>query len=170
MSKNFEIAENPKILLDQNFDFKQIQIEGLKLNENYKSIQLINIVDIYVEDCDYLYDNFTKRLEHFEKHNGVIHMAGKIAFKIKNQKIDLIILRGKYIDKLKSYSSKEITNTFGKPDKILTNSISWLIDYVEYAKIYAYADRKIYFFFDEETKKIDEIQIGNFNEAFYDSN
>ena len=167
MSNFIEIATNPDILIDLEFNSNQILIEGLKLNEDYNNIPLIDIVEIYVEDYDCSNSNFTKRLAKFKTHSGAIHLAGEISFHIENQGIDQIILRGKYIDNLKNYGSEKLLSVFGEPDKILSDYIDWAYDHQEYAKIYAYSSKKIYFFIDIETEKINEIRIGNLDEKKY---
>ncbi len=167
MNKNFEIAENPEILIDKDFDCNLVQLEGLKLGDDYRKINLLDVVDIYVRNYNNPYANFTDRLEQFKKHDGFIHMAGKFVFDIKNQKITEIIFRGKYIDELKNYDGQKIVDVHGKPNKVLTDSITWVFDYVEYAKILVYSDKKLYFFIDTDTRKINEIRIGDVDENVF---
>ncbi len=167
MSKIFEIAENPKILIDKDFDSNLISIEGLKLDDDYRKINLRDVVEVYVRNYSNPYANFTERLEQLKSHDGFIHMAGRFGFGIKNQKIIEIIFRGKYIDELKNYDGQAIVDFCGKPNKVLTESITWVFDYVEYAKILVYSDRRLYFFIDTETKKVSEIRIGDVDEKFF---
>ena len=167
MSKNFEIAENPEILIDKDFDCNLVQLEGLKLGDDYRKINLLDVVDIYVRNYNNPYANFTNRLEQFKKHDGFIHMAGKFGFGIKNQKITEIIFRGKYIDELKKYDGQKIVDVHGKPNKVLTDSITWVFDYVEYAKTLVYSDKRLYFLIDTDTRRINEIRIGDVDEKVF---
>ena len=167
MSKIFEIAENPKILIDKDFDSNLLSIEGLKLNDDYRKIDLLDIVEVYIRNYSNPYANFTERLEQLKNHDGFIHMAGRFGFGIKNQRITEIIFRGKYIDELKRYDEPAIVDFCGKPNKVLTDSITWVFDYVEYAKILVFSDRRLYFFIDTETKKVSEIRIGDVDEKFF---
>jgi len=167
MSKNFEIAENPEILIDKDFDSQLVQLEGLKVGDDYRKINLRDVVEVYVRDYKEPYANLTTRIEQLKNHDGFIHMAGKFSFAVKNQKISEIKLSGKYIDVLKQYDAQRIIEMYGKPNKVLTDSITWVWDYVEYTKILAYSDKKLYFFLDSDTKKISEIRIGDVDEELF---
>ena len=167
MGKNFEIAENPQILIDKDFESDLIQIEGLKLGDDYRKINLRDVVDVYVRDYSNPYANFTERLEQFKNHDGFIHMAGRFGFGIRNQKITELIFRGKYIDELKNYDGQKIVDVHGKPNKVLTDSITWVFDYVEYAKILVYSNKRLYFFIDTDTRRINEVRIGEVDEQIF---
>lgn len=167
MSKIFEIAENPKILIDEDFDSNLISIEGLKLDDDYRKINLLNVVEVYVRNHSNPHAGITERLEHLGNNDGFIHMTGRLGFGIKNQKITEMIFREKYLDELKNYDRQTIVDFCGKPNKVLTESITWVFDYVEYAKILVYSDKRLYFFIDTETKKVSEIRIGDVDEKFF---
>ena len=169
MMKKFEIAENPEILLDKEFNCNSVQLEGHNLNGDYRKINVNDVIDVYVENYEEQYANFKKQIEQFDKYNGCIHMAGKFAFAIKNQKISQIILRGKYIDNLMKLKSTDIINFHGKPDKILIEIDPWEWTEVENKEILVYSKKKLYFFIDSRTKRVSEIHIGNVNEKYYSS-
>ena len=167
MGKNYEITENPKILFDKKFDSNLVQLEGLKLGDDYRKINLHDVVGVYVRDYKDPYANFAKCIEQFDKFDGFIHMAGKFSFAIKDQKVSAIMMSGKYIDILKGYDAQMIVEVCGKPDKVLTDSVTWVWDYVEMAKILVYVEKRLYFFIDPDTKKLSEIRIGNVNEEAF---
>jgi hypothetical protein len=167
MSKSFEISENPLILIDKDFDCRLVQLEGLKLGDDYRNINLPDVVEVYVADYKEPYANFAKRIEQFETGCGFIHMAGHFSFGIKNRKIIEIKLSGKYMDELKNYNDQNIISVYGKPDKWLTDPIMFIDDFIEKANILAYSERKLYFFIDLKTKRIYDIRIGDVDEKFY---
>ncbi len=169
MMKKFEIAENPEILLDKEFNYNLVQLEGHNLNGDYRKINIDDVTEVHVENYEEPYANLKKQIEQFDKHNGWIHMAGNFAFAIKNQKISQIILRGKYIDDLMKLKSTDIINFHGNPDKILIEIDPWEWAEVEDATILVYSNKKLYFFIDSRTKKVSEIRIGNVNEKYYSS-
>jgi hypothetical protein len=166
IDKNFEIAENAEILIDKDFDSKLVQLEGIKLGDDYKTINLLlpNMAEVQMiifTDADYkaLY-----RIEQFEdefkEHNGYIHIARKFGFVIKNQKITEIMMYGKCVDNLKQYNIQKIIDIHGNPRKI------WVID-DEDEKILAYSDKKLYFFVDRYAEIIREVRVGDVNEEPY---
>jgi len=168
MPKNLEIADNPNILLIKDIDSNLIQLEGIKLNEDVKKINIGDIVDIHVIDYEEQYSNFAKKVEQFNNHDGWIHMAGDFTFGIKNKKIDSILLKGKYVDKLRKFQYQDIINALGSPDKILVDFLFDLWGDTEDAKILVYSKQKLYFFLDVKTLKIKEVHIGNINEKQYE--
>ena len=170
MDINYEISTNPSILIDENFDPDLVQLEGIKLGNDYTKIEYSNIVGVYVIDYDEPYSNFSEQLKQFRNKNGFIHMAGKFSFGIKNQEINEIKLSGKYIDSIQKIKKKDIVKLFGNPDIVLTDSIYWGgADYCVYGKILAYLDKKLYFNIDEKTKRVSEVLIGNVDHSRYDS-
>jgi len=162
IGKNSEIAENPEILVDKDFDSKLVQLEGIKLGDEYKKIHLLllDIVEVYVINSTEPYANFTKRIELFKNHNGFVHMAGKFGFGIKNQKITEMRLYGKHIDDIKQYNKQKIIDVHGTPRKI------WVID-DEDEKVLAYSNKKLYFIVDRHTEIINEVRVGDINEEIY---
>lgn len=164
MINKFEIAENPNILLNKDFDYKMVELEGNKLNGDYNNINILDVTEVHVEDYKEKYSNFTKKIEQFENYNGWIHMSGEFSFGIYNQKINQISLRGKYIETLMEYNEKDIIKVYGNPDKILKS-----VDCFVNARIFVYSNNKLYIFIDIDSNKIREIQIGNVNEEFYHS-
>jgi len=169
MIQKFEISKNPNILIDNNFDYKLITLENIKLDDSYENINILDVVDVYVENYSEQYANFQQQISQFTHANGWIHMSGKFTFGIKNSKIDTINLKGKYIENLTKFKEKHIISVYGEPDKILVDADDWGIDYVEHAKILVYTDKKLYFFIDSDSKKLKEIHIGNINEKFFSS-
>lgn len=167
MIKDFEITRNPGILLDQDFDHRQIQVEGLKLNDDYRKIELIDIIEVIVKGHYDFNDNFAKRLAKLSKYDGNIYLPGGLNFHIVNERIAAIALGNKYIDNLKKYGTARIMEVHGPPDKVLTDSLTWVTDYVEYAKIFVYSDKKLYFFLDTDTGRIDQVIIGDVDERVF---
>ena len=165
----YEIADNPEILLDKEFDCLSVLLEGNMLNGDYRKIEIADVTDVHVENFEDPYANFMKKIEQFDKHDGWIHLAGKFAYGINNQKISQIILRGKYIENLMKLESSDIINFHGKPDKVLIETDPYEWAEVEDAKILVYSNKKLYFFIDSNTKRVREIHIGNINEEFYSS-
>jgi len=166
IEKKFEIAENPKILVDKDFDSKLVQLEGVKLGDDYKKINLLlpGIVEVHMFNSMEPYAHYKKQFEQFKDefkdNNGYIHMAGKLGFVIKNQKITEIMMYGKCVDSLKQYNVQKIIDVHGNPRKI------WVID-DEDEKILAYSDKKLYFFIDRYTEIISKVSVGDVNEEIY---
>jgi len=160
IGKNFEIAENPEILIDKDFDSKLVQLEGVKLGDDYNKINLLDIVEIHLRNCIEPYANFAERLEQFKNYDGGIHMTGKESFVIKNQKIANIMLYGKYIDSLKQYNEQKIIDVHGEPNKVWNDDL-------EDEKILGYSDKRLYFFIDRNTKRINQVIIGEVIEYQY---
>jgi len=159
IEKNFEIAENPEILIDKDFNSKLVQLEGAKLGDDYKKINPLDKAQILLHNYE-PYANSAERIDEFKNYDGAIHMAGKESFIIKNQKIADIVLRGKYIDNLKQYNEQKIIDVYGEPNKV------WRDD-LEDEKILGYSDKRLYFFIDRNTKRINEIIIGEVVEYEY---
>ncbi len=167
MNINFEISENPKILVDKNFDFKLVRLEGLGLGDDCGRIRLVDVVDVYVEGYNEPYANFTDRIKQFKIHDGFIHMAGKFSFGVKNQRINEIKLTGKYMDSLKKIDKERVINVHGDPSEILIDSITWGFDPVEYGKILVYLKKKLHFNIGSDTGRIKEIIIGDIDRNRY---
>lgn len=161
MGKNFEIAENPEILVDRDFDPNQVQVIGLKLYDDYRRIPSVEIVGVGVEGYDDSLDNFTQRLEKLSQYNGWVRLAGQLSFRIENQRIVEIVIMKKWLGKLSKYNGEQIMSVYGNPTEVLTDSLTWVTDYVEYAKVLVYSEKKLYFFIDTHTKKVNEIRIGD---------
>jgi hypothetical protein len=145
IDKNFEIAENPEILIDKDFDFKLVQLEGVKLGDDYKKINLLDIDQILLLNYE-PYTNSAEKIEQFRNHDGGIHMAGKGTFIIKNQRITDIVLRGKYIDNLKQYNEQKIVDVYGEPNKVWNDDL-------EDEKILGYSNKRLYFLSTETPKE-----------------
>jgi hypothetical protein len=166
IEKSFEIAANPEILVDKDFDSKLVQLEGIKLGDDYKKINLLlpDIVEVHMFNSTEPHADYKKQIEQFKdefkNHNGYIHMRNKFGFVIKNQKTAEIMMYGKCIDYLKQYNIQKITAIHGNPRKI------WVID-DEDEKILAYSDKKLYFFVDRYTEIIREVRVGDINEEPY---
>ena len=167
MTNKFEIAKNPKILLSKEFDSNLIELDGVKLNEEFRKVNISDVVEVHVNDSKEEYLNFTKKIEQFDNHAGWIHMAGNFSFCIKNKKVDAILLKGKYLEQLKGYQYKDIISVFGTPDKILVDFLFDLWGDTEDAKILVYTKQKLYFFIDVKSLKVKEVHIGNINEKQY---
>lgn len=162
----FEIIENPKIIVDKAIDSNQVQVNGLRLGDDYQRIRLEDVDYVHVQDYDYSNDNFTKRLEQLKKHDGNVNIVGGLCFFIKNKKVAAIRLQENYVDRLRSYDHKKIIKVYGEPDRVLRDSRTWVTEYA-YAMVLAYSKRRLYFFLDPNTKRPKEIHIGDLDERRY---
>jgi hypothetical protein len=149
MDSEFEVSLHPEIFLRKHLDVSRVSVDHVKLNDHYDEIDLYDIIDIYIRDYDYSNDNFTRRLEKLKTHDGFIHLAGKISFGIVSQKVNQIILRGKYMEELTKLGKEEIIQIHDQPDKIRLEENSWEIGVID-TEILIYNPGNICFFIDNE--------------------
>ena len=153
------------LLLDSSFSFKTFTIENLMFGDYYHKIIIENINDIYVSG-ETSKMNITEKFRLFQMEPGFIHMPG-LTIEINEQKIKSFRLRGKYLGTFDLKTVTDIESLLGKPDKVLTEGIMWVTDFVAEAMVLVYRALGLHFHCDIESKKIIEIRLGKLDEGNY---
>ena len=135
-------------------------IHGKKLNDSVNDLKLSGNEEIH-----YLNEkSFESEILKFEKlktNNGWIHFNNGTSFKISEGKILSIKLRLESLGKLIKYDSDFVRKKLGIPDRIGVDEITWVFDTVKEAEIYFYDNKKLEVYFDPNSKKINQIVIGD---------
>jgi hypothetical protein len=160
MDSEFDVSVHPEILFQKDFDLTKISVGNVKFNGHYDEIDFYEIVGVSVKDYDCSDDNFTKRLEKLQTHDGHIDLAGGIMFGITNQHVTEIRLKGKYFKQLSGFGKPEILAAYGKPDKILLDENMWEKWSFD-REILIFTPKQLCFFIDPpESGKIVEVRLG----------
>jgi hypothetical protein len=121
-----------KKLVQNEISVEELEIGFVKLGNHYSTIDIFEIIDIYINepnigDYDFESSNFTfkERLEKFKILNGYIHFAGGLSCGIKNQKISNFRLTKRYIEPIIDFNRENIIRYYGKPDYELIDDLSY---------------------------------------------
>lgn len=121
-----------KKLAQNEISVEELEIGFIKLGNHYSTIDIFEIIDIYIDDPSikgYDFENsnltFKERLEKFKTLNGYIHLAGGLSCGITNQKISSFRLTKKYIEPIIDFNRESIVKYHGKPNYELIDDLSY---------------------------------------------
>jgi Domain of unknown function (DUF3601) len=153
-------------IFNKDFKAEKLNIGGIALNAHYTTIQLPEIVDIYIIDADTENDTFAERLEKLTTHNGWVHLAAGLSLFVENQHITIIQIGKKYIEPVAHFSQKDVLKILGKPENKLNDNCDSIYDsYSSGCYIWYYNSLKIFIYFEGKNKKIEEIHFGKSNDS-----
>ncbi|WP_409417449.1 hypothetical protein [Flavobacterium sp. PS2] len=118
-------------LVQNEISVEELEIDFIKLGNHYSTIDIFEIIEIYINDPSiegYNFENsnltFKERLEKLKTLNGYIHFAGGLSCSVKDQKISNFTLTKKYIEPIINFNRENIIKYHGKPDYELIDDLS----------------------------------------------
>lgn len=165
------ILEN---ILTIDFPIDSFEVSNIKIGSHFSVIDFFEINDIYIikpelkgYDAENSNSTIKERLEQLSVCDGWVHLAGGLAIKIKNTLISRICFRKKYLEPIKNYDEEKIVNQLGKPELEFISETFWDEEGTIDAYIFVYKNGLLNIFFEPDTLKIKELQIGELDKSNY---
>ncbi len=161
------LPSNINEVLKKEISSNFVRFGEMTLHANYSTIPYLEIIEIYVIEGSNN-GTFTTRLEQFKTNNGWVHLAGGLTLGIKNEQIELFLIRDEYIKEF-DLTQAEILRRLGNPDNnekdiIYHNSYDASPD----SELWIYFQHELKFWFEIDNKTLLEMQIGGLGNLIYD--
>ncbi len=145
-----EFTYNPEVIFESNFDSDLLEFNGIRIGQNLTELLTEQISEYYDEENK----NGGKNIL-----NGWVLTDNGIQYVLKKGIVKMIRVKGNGIKSLSGFDRNDVEKLIGEPNRISNDSITWVWDYVVYAKIHHYKKRKTKFHFSTENGTICELEI-----------
>ncbi len=145
-----EFTYNPEIIFEPDFNSEALQFNGIEIGQNMEELSNGQISEYYDEENK----NDGKNIQ-----NGWILTDNGIQYVLKKGIVKIIRVKENGVKRLSRFDKSDVEKLIGKPNRISYDSITWVWDYVVYAKIHHYKTRKTKIYYSTENGKICELEF-----------